>query len=80
MTTSVFKVSNCTSESYRSVSPSASVYSGREGVFVFPRGPDVFTWAVTQQISHDHGYCKSNTLPSTAVIERGTVTMKSVPW
>ena len=77
---SVFKVSNCTPESYRSVSPSSSVYGAKEGTFVFPRGPDVFTWAVTQQITHDHDYCKPESLPTTTLIERGTVGMKSVSW
>ncbi len=77
---SVFKVSNCTPESYRSVSPSSSVYGAKEGTFVFPRGPDVFTWAVTQQVTHDHDYCKPETLPTTTLIERGTVSMKGVPW
>ena len=77
---SVFKVTNSTPDSVRSASPPSSLYGGKDNAFVFPRGPDIFTWAVTQQISHDHSYCKPETAGGHMLIERGTVNMKSVPW
>lgn len=72
--TSVFKV-------YNSGMGKAAVFpSGDVSPFFFYRGPDVFTWAVTQQISHDHNYCKASDAPQESLIDHGTITMKNIQW
>ena len=72
--TSVFKV-------YNSSMGKAAVFpSGDISPFFFHRGPDIFTWAVTQQIAHDHSYCKASDAPQESLIDHGTITMKNIQW
>ena len=47
---------------------------------MFPRGPDVFSWAAYQRITHDHCYSRPESLEQHTPIDHGTVHMKNVHW
>ena len=47
---------------------------------VFLKGPDVFSWAAHQRITHDHGYCRPEHVEPHTPIDHGTVHMKNVHW
>lgn len=65
--TSVFKVYNS----------SCSKINGDTPVV---KGPNIFSWALRQQILHDHTYCRPSSVPPQIAIDHGTVTIKNIPW
>jgi hypothetical protein len=65
--TSVFKVYNS----------SCSKINGETAV---AKGPSIFSWALRQQILHDHTYCRPSSVPPQIAIDHGTVTIKNIPW
>lgn len=66
-TTSVFKVYN-------------SSCSKTNGDLPATKGPNIFSWALRQQILHDHTYCRPNSIPPHIAIDHGTVTVKNIQW
>lgn len=65
--TSVFKV--CCSEGGTSPLP-------------LQKSPDIFTWAATQQVQHDHNYCceMSTSDTQSTAIDHGTVNITNIKW
>jgi hypothetical protein len=45
------------------------------------KSPDIFTWASSQQVQHDHNYCceMSEAMHSTT-IDHGTVNITNIKW
>lgn len=68
--TSVFKVYN------------SSCSEGGTSPPPFQKSPDIFTWAATQQVQHDHNYCCEMSTSDThsTAIDHGTVNITNIKW
>ncbi len=79
--TSVFRVYNSSGELGDPTSP-----------YLQHKSPDIFTWASSQQVQHDHGYCQGDSpgLPPSSpspsdpplitTIDHGTVVVANIQW
>jgi hypothetical protein len=65
--TSVFKVYNSSCSKLNGETPVA-------------KGPNIFSWALRQQILHDHTYCRPAAIPPHIAIDHGTVTIRNIQW